>query len=79
MDQTRKIDLTVCGPEKPLADGLADLMQAEGLQIIGPNKAAARLEASKTFAKKHDESKHTNISLPRNKSPEEAWQKCQKR
>ena len=74
-----KIDLTVCGPEKPLADGLADLMQAEGLQIIGPNKAAARLEASKTFAKKL--MMKANIPTSRyheTKSPEEAWQKCQK-
>ena len=47
----KKIDLTVVGPEAPLAEGIVDEFQARGLQIFGPTKAAARIEASKVFAK----------------------------
>ncbi len=46
------IGLTVVGPEDPLAHGIVDYFQKEGLKIFGPNKAAAQLEASKVFAKK---------------------------
>lgn len=46
-----EIDLTVVGPEQPLADGLADAFAADGLPIFGPTAAAARIEASKAFAK----------------------------
>jgi phosphoribosylamine--glycine ligase len=45
------IDLTVIGPEVPLALGLADRLQAEGRAVFGPSAAAAQLEASKAFAK----------------------------
>ena len=45
------IDLVVIGPEAPLAEGLADRMRAAGLRVFGPSAAAARLEASKAFAK----------------------------
>ncbi|MDR0589302.1 MAG: phosphoribosylamine--glycine ligase [Spirochaetaceae bacterium] len=45
------IDLTVVGPEAPLATGMVDRFRAAGLKIIGPDKNAARLEASKGFAK----------------------------
>ena len=45
------IDLTVVGPEVPLALGLADRLRAEGRAVFGPGAAAARLEASKAFAK----------------------------
>jgi phosphoribosylamine--glycine ligase len=45
------IDLTVVGPEIPLALGLADRLRAEGRAVFGPGAAAARLEASKAFAK----------------------------
>lgn len=44
-------DLTVVGPELPLVAGLADEMAAKGLRIVGPTRAAARLEGSKIFAK----------------------------
>ena len=47
-----KIDLTVVGPEVPLAQGISDIFQEKGLKIFGPDKKAARLEASKIFAKK---------------------------
>jgi phosphoribosylamine---glycine ligase len=45
------IDLTVVGPEVPLARGLADRLRAEGRAVFGPNAAAAQIEASKAFAK----------------------------
>jgi phosphoribosylamine--glycine ligase len=45
------IDMVVIGPEGPLAAGLADRLRAEGRAVVGPNAAAARLEASKAFAK----------------------------
>ena len=45
------IDLTIVGPEAPLAAGIVDKFQSLGIPIAGPNKAAARLEASKAFAK----------------------------
>lgn len=46
-----EIDLTVVGPEAPLVDGIVDEFQSAGLRVFGPNKAAARLEGSKAFAK----------------------------
>ncbi|MDW8224234.1 MAG: phosphoribosylamine--glycine ligase [Gemmatales bacterium] len=45
------IGLTVVGPEEPLASGIVDAFEKERLRIVGPNKAAAELEASKVFAK----------------------------
>ncbi len=44
-------DLTVVGPEVPLCAGLTDLLEAEGLSVFGPSKAAAQMEGSKIFAK----------------------------
>ena len=46
-----KIDLTVVGPEAPLAGGIVDEFNNYKLRIFGPNKKAAQLEASKVFAK----------------------------
>ena len=46
-----KIDLTIVGPEAPLAGGIADEFERAGLTIFGPSQAAAQLEASKAFAK----------------------------
>jgi phosphoribosylamine--glycine ligase len=48
---TNKIDLTIVGPEDPLAAGIADEFRRRGLTIFGPSQAAAQLEASKAFAK----------------------------
>jgi phosphoribosylamine--glycine ligase len=45
------VELTVVGPEAPLAAGIVDAFEAEGLLVFGPNKAAAELEASKVFCK----------------------------
>ncbi|MFT8917735.1 MAG: phosphoribosylamine--glycine ligase [Oenococcus sp.] len=47
-----QIDLTFVGSEEPLVLGVVDAFQQAGLRIFGPNKAAAQLEGSKTFAKK---------------------------
>ena len=49
--QQEKIDLTVVGPEAPLAAGIVDMFAGEGLRIFGPTKAAAELESSKIFCK----------------------------
>ena len=46
-----QIDLTVVGPEAPLALGITDAFKAEGLRVFGPTQAAAQLESSKIFAK----------------------------
>ena len=46
-----RIDLTVVGPEAPLALGIADEFRKARLKIFGPTKAAARLESSKSFSK----------------------------
>jgi phosphoribosylamine--glycine ligase len=45
------IDLTIVGPEPPLALGLADRLRAEGRVVFGPGQAAAQVEASKAFSK----------------------------
>ena len=50
--ETEKIDLTVVGPEDPLAKGIVDIFQARGLRAFGPDQKAAILEASKDFAKR---------------------------
>ena len=45
-----KIDLTVVGPDNPLALGIVDLFQKSGLRIWGPNQKAALFESSKAFS-----------------------------
>ena len=49
--QTQNVDLTVVGPELPLSLGVADLFAEAGRAIVGPSRAAAALESSKSFAK----------------------------
>jgi len=46
-----KIDLTVVGPEAPLASGIADQFLIRGLQVFGPTRQATEIESSKVFAK----------------------------
>ncbi|MGC0153181.1 phosphoribosylamine--glycine ligase [Chromobacterium vaccinii] len=46
-----KIDLTVVGPEAPLAAGVVDAFRDEGLKVFGPTRYCAQLESSKDFAK----------------------------
>ena len=47
----QRVELVVPGSEGPLVAGLTDLMEAAGIPCIGPTKAAAQLEGSKSFAK----------------------------
>ena len=49
--QSEKIDLTVVGPEAPLALGIVDEFRKSKVKIFGPTKSAARIEASKVFSK----------------------------
>jgi len=49
--QQHKIDLTVVGPELPLAQGIVDLFQERGLRIFGPTRRAALIESSKVWCK----------------------------
>jgi phosphoribosylamine--glycine ligase len=48
--EDKKVDLTVVGPDNPLALGIVDLFEEKGLRIWGPNKKAAQFESSKVFA-----------------------------
>src|SRR5215469_4645912 len=48
--QEKKIELTVVGPDNPLALGVVDLFQSKGLRIWGPNQKAAQFESSKIFS-----------------------------
>lgn len=50
--RTERIDLTVVGPDNPLALGIVDLFRGERLRIWGPNRSAARFESSKAFAQR---------------------------
>jgi phosphoribosylamine--glycine ligase len=49
--KSKKIDLTVVGPEQPLAEGIVDLFDAHHQSIFGPSQKAAELEWSKAYAK----------------------------
>ncbi len=48
----RNVDLVVVGPEAPLADGLADALKDAGIPVFGPTQSAARIESSKSWAKR---------------------------
>ena len=50
--QEKKVDLTVVGPDNPLALGVVDLFQQNGLRIWGPNRKAAQFESSKVFSQR---------------------------
>ncbi|PRY94012.1 phosphoribosylamine--glycine ligase [Donghicola tyrosinivorans] len=49
--EAEAIDLVIIGPEAPLAAGVGDRLREAGFPVFGPNQAAARLEASKSFTK----------------------------
>jgi phosphoribosylamine--glycine ligase len=53
-----KINLTIIGPEQPLALGIVDEFQRRKLRVFGPEKQAARLESSKVFAKEFMQKYH---------------------
>jgi phosphoribosylamine--glycine ligase len=48
---SQRIDLTIVGPETPLANGIVDRFEAKGLPTFGPTRDAARIEASKAYSK----------------------------
>ena len=50
--QEMKSDMVVVGPDNPLALGIVDLFQDQGLRIWGPNRKAAQFESSKVFSQK---------------------------
>src|SRR6202035_3277958 len=49
--KSKSVDLTIVGPEDPLAAGIVDEFTRAGLKIFGPTAAASQLETSKSFAK----------------------------
>ncbi|MCL2833164.1 MAG: phosphoribosylamine--glycine ligase [Treponema sp.] len=64
--QKEKIDLTVVGPETPLAAGIVDKFRAAGLAIVGPDSKAARLESSKVFSNTF--MNHYGVRAPKRKN-----------
>jgi len=50
--RAQRVDLTFVGPELPLSKGLVDIFRAQGMPVIGPTADQARLESSKSFAKR---------------------------
>jgi phosphoribosylamine--glycine ligase len=60
--QEQKIDLTVIGPEQPLALGIVDEFNSRNLKIFGPTQKAAMIETSKSFAKEF--MRKNNIPTP---------------
>jgi len=65
----KRADLTVVGPDDPLALGIVDLFQANGLRIWGPNQKAAEFESSKAFSQAFMEKR--NIPCAEGKSFED--------
>lgn len=49
--QQQKIDLVVIGPEKPLVNGLSDILRSRSIKVFGPSSNAARIESEKSYAK----------------------------
>jgi len=49
--QRESYDFVVVGPEQPLAMGLVDVLEEQGIRVFGPTEAAAQLESSKAFTK----------------------------
>lgn len=49
--ESEGVELTVVGPEEPLAGGLVDQFEAAGMRIFGPHRSAAMIETSKSYAK----------------------------
>jgi len=50
--QTKAIDFVFIGPEQPIAEGWSDALREKGIKVVAPSRLAARLETSKSFAKK---------------------------
>ncbi|MDD3819607.1 MAG: phosphoribosylamine--glycine ligase, partial [Actinomycetota bacterium] len=60
--KSKRIDLTVVGPEAPLVDGIVDCFDKENLKIFGPDKKAAAIEGSKVFTREFMQ--RNNIPIP---------------
>jgi len=60
--QRNRIDLTIVGPEQPLALGIVDEFQKRRLKIFGPDRKAAQIEASKVFSKQFMQKYHIPTS-----------------
>ena len=72
--QNARIDLTFVGPEVPLSKGIVDIFRKNGLRIIGPTAEDARLEWSKSYAKRFFKSNHIPTADFRECStPDEAY------
>ena len=56
--ERNSIDLTIVGPENPLAMGIADYFAKRGLAVFGPSQKAALIESSKVFAKQFMQNHH---------------------
>jgi phosphoribosylamine--glycine ligase len=65
----RSIELTIIGPEAPLAAGIADALDAAGVPAFGPSAAAARIEASKSFC--HEVAAAAGVPMARARSFED--------
>ncbi|REH77945.1 phosphoribosylamine--glycine ligase [Staphylococcus felis] len=50
--KNHQIEWVIIGPEQPLTDGLGNLLRNAGMKVFGPNKEAAQIEGSKSFAKR---------------------------
>ncbi|MCU0798582.1 MAG: phosphoribosylamine--glycine ligase [Candidatus Thermoplasmatota archaeon] len=50
--RAKEMDLVVVGPEAPLAQGLVDMLEREGIGVFGPTREASKLESSKVFSKR---------------------------
>ncbi|HYC06544.1 MAG TPA: phosphoribosylamine--glycine ligase, partial [Candidatus Binatia bacterium] len=61
--RSEAVELAVVGPERPLADGLADALRDAGVPTFGPSRAAARIEASKAFC--HDVATAAGVRMAR--------------
>jgi phosphoribosylamine---glycine ligase len=74
-----RVGLTVVGPDDPLAAGIVDLFTAEKLRAFGPTKSAARIEASKIFAKELMQAHHIPTAEARTFSDSrEAFRYCER-
>jgi len=60
--RSQRFDLTVIGPEIPLALGLSDALRGAGLRVFGPTAKAARIESSKAFSKDFMRANHISTA-----------------
>jgi phosphoribosylamine---glycine ligase len=66
--RSERADAAVIGPEAPLATGVSDALRAAGLPVVGPDRAAARIETSKVFCRELL-ARHGVLGQPRVETP----------